>query len=84
MTPLPTLALGWLMLATGVAAAGGASVPARSHNAEAMRVHPDRQAHRHCGGACLRSGLLSWYCRPTQTCALDCASSPPQMHCHDP
>jgi hypothetical protein len=86
--PSNWIALTLLMIggASGGAFAEGIqrSAASLSHDAKARLVHPDDAGHRHCGGACLKSGSLSWYCTPTQICALDCNSSPPAMHCHDP
>lgn len=36
---------------------------------------------RHCGGACLKSGSLSWSCPVSLECALSCATAPPVMRC---
>ena len=51
---------------------------ARSPDAQPTFVEPIDVPHRHCGGSCLKSGELSWFCR------LVCAIAPPKMHCHDP
>ncbi|MER2268286.1 hypothetical protein ABS774_24800 [Methylobacterium oxalidis] len=61
-----------------------AQQPARSRDAEPTFAEPAIEAHRHCSGACLKSGSLQWFCRPDQTCSLDCGTAPPKMHCHDP
>lgn len=52
--------------------------------APARMTHPVKELHRHCGGSCLKSGSLSWYCKPTQSCGLDCYTSPPARYCHNP
>jgi len=64
--------------------AAGAQQPAASPDASPTFIEPTDAAHRHCSGACLKSGALQWFCRPDQTCSLDCGSAPPKMHCHDP
>lgn len=48
----------------------------------ASLVKPVDAPHRNCGGACLKSGNLQWYCGPAQTCALSCATVPPQLLCN--
>ncbi|WP_091682971.1 hypothetical protein [Methylobacterium sp. 275MFSha3.1] len=57
---------------------------AGSPDAKGTFVEPANAHHRHCAGACLRSGALQWFCKPHQTCSLDCGTAPPRMHCHDP
>lgn len=64
--------------------AAGAQQPAASPDAPPTFIEPTDAAHRHCSGACLKSGALQWFCRPDQTCSLDCGTAPPKMHCHDP
>jgi hypothetical protein len=56
----------------------------RSPDVQATSVEPMDAAHRHCSGSCLKTGALQWFCRPDQTCWLDCRTAPPRMHCHDP
>ncbi|QGY06099.1 hypothetical protein MMSR116_09235 [Methylobacterium mesophilicum SR1.6/6] len=56
---------------------------AGSPDAKGMFVEPANAPHRHCAGACLRSGTLQWFCKPHQTCSLDCGTAPPRMHCHN-
>lgn len=57
---------------------------AASPDAEPTFVEPTDTPHRHCSGSCLKTGALQWFCRPDQTCSLDCGTAPPKMHCHDP
>ena len=64
--------------------AAGAPQPAASPDAPPTFIEPTDAAHLHCSGACLKSGALQWFCRPDQTCSLDCGTAPPKMHCHDP
>lgn len=74
-----------LLLALAVnAPPAQAQMTSRSPDAEPSFIEPTDTPHRHCGGACLKSGALQWYCRPDQTCSLDCNTSPPHRHCHDP
>lgn len=40
--------------------------------------------YRHCGGECLKSGTLSWFCTERQQCRLNCAIAPPSMKCASP
>jgi hypothetical protein len=61
-----------------------AQQPVLSRDAKPTFVEPTSAPHRHCSSACLKSGTLQWFCRPNQTCSLDCNTSPPHMHCHDP
>lgn len=56
----------------------------RSPDAAATFIEPSDARHRHCSGSCLKTGSLQWFCRPDQTCSLDCGTAPPKMHCHDP
>ena len=37
--------------------------------------------YRHCGGGCLKSGTLSWFCSERQQCVLNCAVAPPSRKC---
>ncbi|MGH1587621.1 hypothetical protein ACRBEV_03785 [Methylobacterium phyllosphaerae] len=73
------------MLATvaGLSAAH-AQRSVRSPDADPTFIEPTDAAHRHCSGSCMKTGALQWFCRPDQTCSLDCATAPPKMHCHDP
>nr|WP_080579840.1 hypothetical protein [Methylorubrum extorquens] len=61
-----------------------AQTVSRSPDAAPTFIEPTDAPHRHCAGACLKSGTLQWFCRPDQTCSLDCNTSPPYRHCHDP
>ncbi|WP_081636543.1 MULTISPECIES: hypothetical protein [unclassified Methylobacterium] len=58
--------------------------PARSPDAAPTFVEPTNAAHRHCSGSCLKNGALQWFCRPDQTCSLECGTAPPKRRCHDP
>lgn len=40
--------------------------------------------YRHCGGECLKSGMLSWFCSERQQCVLNCAIAPPSRKCATP
>lgn len=73
-----------LVLVTSVASAVQAQEPARSPDAKGTFVEPVNAPHLHCSGACLKSGTLQWFCKPGQTCSLDCGTAPPHMHCHNP
>ena len=57
---------------------------AGSPDARGTFVEPANAPHRHCSGSCLKSGTLRWFCKPHQTCSVDCGTAPPHMHCHDP
>ncbi|GAN48022.1 hypothetical protein ME121_2035 [Methylobacterium sp. ME121] len=48
----------------------------------ASLVKPVDALHRTCGGACLKSGSLQWFCGPAQSCALSCSTAPPQLLCN--
>ncbi len=56
----------------------------KPHGGNAIFVRPRTGSYRRCGGSCLKSGAQMWFCRRSQVCALDCNTSPPAMHCHDP
>lgn len=73
-----------LVLVTSVASAVQAQGLARSPDAKGTFVEPENAPHLHCSGACLKSGTLQWFCKPGQTCSLDCGTAPPHMHCHNP
>ncbi len=51
---------------------------------DAVFVRPLYGAYRHCGGACLKSGTLTWFCFARQSCYLSCATAPPLMKCAAP
>ncbi|AWB21508.1 hypothetical protein DA075_11765 [Methylobacterium currus] len=51
---------------------------------EPVYVRPIYGAYRQCGGACLKSGSLSWFCGAHQQCSLDCATAPPVRRCASP
>ncbi|MBP1179895.1 hypothetical protein JOE48_001859 [Methylobacterium sp. PvR107] len=73
-----------LAMVTARASATHAEPGAGSPDAKGAFVEPADVPHRHCSGSCLKSGTLQWFCKPHQTCQLDCGSTPPHMHCHDP
>lgn len=77
-----------LMLAmmAGPAPAATVADPARDARplTDAVYIRPLYGAYRHCGGACLKSGALSWFCFANRTCALNCATAPPLMKCAAP
>ncbi|SDA28978.1 hypothetical protein SAMN02799622_04389 [Methylobacterium sp. UNC378MF] len=73
-----------LAMVAASASATRANPGAGSPDAEGTFVEPADAPHRHCSGSCLKSGSLQWFCKPHQTCSLDCGSTPPRMHCHDP
>ncbi|WP_267423052.1 hypothetical protein [Methylobacterium sp. GC_Met_2] len=52
--------------------------------ADAVFVRPLYGTYRHCGGACLKRGELSWFCFQKQSCYLSCATAPPLMRCAVP
>ncbi len=52
--------------------------------ADAVFVRPLYGTYRHCGGSCLKSGELSWFCFARQSCYLSCATAPPRMKCAVP
>ena len=52
--------------------------------ADAVFVRPLYGVYRHCGGACLKSGSLTWYCFQKHSCYLSCATAPPLMKCAVP
>lgn len=51
---------------------------------DAVFIRPLYGVYRHCGGACLKSGSLSWYCFEKKSCYLSCATAPPLMKCAAP
>jgi len=51
---------------------------------DAVFVRPLYGTYRHCGGACLKSGELSWFCFQKHSCYLSCATAPPLMKCAIP
>ncbi|AWV17401.1 MULTISPECIES: hypothetical protein [Methylobacterium] len=77
-----------LVVAAGAAVALPAAETARSSEArplaDAVFVRPLYGTYRHCGGSCLKSGALSWFCFAKQSCHLSCATAPPLMKCAAP
>ena len=76
-----------LLIVAALAASGSvahAQPRPGSPDARGTFVEPANAPHRHCSGSCLKSGTLRWFCKPHQTCSLDCGTAPPHMHCHDP
>ncbi|MCJ2122618.1 hypothetical protein [Methylobacterium sp. J-077] len=51
---------------------------------DAVFIRPLYGVYRHCGGACLKSGSLNWFCFAKQDCYLSCATAPPAMKCATP
>ncbi|BCM83492.1 hypothetical protein [Methylobacterium indicum] len=51
---------------------------------EPVYIRPIYGSYRQCGGACLKSGSLSWFCGARQQCSLDCAIAPPVRRCASP
>lgn len=82
MTMRPTAQ--FLLAAMASLSAAHAQQLAGSPDAKPTFVEPTDAPHRHCSGSCLKTGALQWFCRPDQTCSLDCGTAPPKMHCHDP
>lgn len=48
---------------------------------EPVYIRPTYGPYRQCGGACLKSGLLTWFCGENTGCALNCAIGPPVRRC---
>lgn len=84
---LPALSLllvVWASAAVPGHAETGRMAPEERTLADAVFVRPLYGVYRHCGGACLKSGELSWYCFQKQSCYLSCATAPPLMKCAIP
>ena len=82
-----------LSLVLFVAAGAALALPVTRRPGQPVLSEPSRTAsssgplygvYRHCGGACLKSGELTWYCFAKQSCSLSCATAPPQMKCATP
>lgn len=59
--------------------------PAQRTLSDAVYVRPLYGGpYRHCGGECLKSGTLSWFCSERQQCVLNCAVAPPTRKCATP
>ena len=65
-----------------IASATTTALAQPSPSLAAALIEPVNAPHRNCGGACLKSGSLQWFCSPTQSCALSCATAPPRLLCH--
>ena len=79
--------LPFVLLASVPAAAQSphAPVSASGTMTDAVYVRPLYGGpYRHCGGECLKSGSLSWFCTERQQCRLNCAIAPPSMKCASP
>ena len=48
---------------------------------EPVYIRPTYDTYHQCGGACLKSGLLTWFCEENTGCALNCAIGPPVRRC---
>jgi len=48
---------------------------------DASMIQPLHGSFKRCGGACRKSGQLSWFCARQQDCYLSCASAPAAMKC---
>ncbi len=83
-TATARLALSVLAAAAVNAPAAVAASRSGSPDVRGTFVEPASAPHRHCSGSCLKSGTLQWFCKPHQACGLDCGTTPPHMHCHDP
>ena len=87
---IPVRSLVLLLLVSVWSGAAPAAPPETTRLAEArpltdaVFVRPLFGTYRHCGGACLKSGELSWFCFAKQTCYLSCATAPPLMKCATP
>ena len=73
--------LGLLSVAAAAMPALARPAPYTPSVVAASLVEPVDAPHRNCGGACLKSGNLQWFCGPTQSCTLSCATAPPRMLC---
>ncbi|SEH72741.1 hypothetical protein SAMN02799636_03624 [Methylobacterium sp. 275MFSha3.1] len=85
---MKSLALSCVLALASVFAASSDAETARPAQerplADAVFVRPLYGTYRHCGGSCLKSGELSWFCFARQSCHLSCATAPPQMKCAAP
>ena len=73
--------LGLLSIVAAAAPALARPAPATPSVVAASLIEPVDAPHRNCGGACLKSGTLQWFCGSAQSCALSCATAPPRMLC---
>lgn len=81
---LPVLLLLLAGVSSPAAALNGPS-PAPHAVTDAVYVRPLYGGpYRHCGGECLKSGTLSWFCSERQQCVLNCAVAPPSRKCATP
>ncbi|MDQ0448272.1 hypothetical protein [Methylobacterium aerolatum] len=83
------LSLLLLILVSAALPAAGQALPAPSTPGrtvtDAVYVRPLYGGpYRHCGGECLKSGSLSWFCTERQQCLLNCAVAPPSRKCAGP
>lgn len=74
----------WAGAALAVPAESAGPAPDARGLTDAVFVRPLYGTYRHCGGACLKSGALSWFCFQKQICSLSCATAPPLMKCAAP
>lgn len=84
---LPALSLlltVWAGAALPVHAEAAPPAPDERALTDAVFIRPLYGVYRHCGGACLKSGSLTWYCFQRQSCYLSCATAPPLMKCAVP
>ena len=86
--PVRSLVLPLILSAWSGAALAAPPEPSRLAEASALTdavfIRPLFGTYRHCGGACLKSGELTWFCFAKRTCYLSCATAPPLMKCATP
>lgn len=75
--------VGLFFIVVAAAPAIARPAPATPSVNPASLIEPVDAPHRNCGGACLKSGTLQWFCGRAQSCALSCATAPPRMLCAD-
>lgn len=81
--------VGVILFACSSAAIAGPIATSYDHTGnhtlvDAVYVRPLYRSFKHCGGACLKSGSLSWFCLRDQECYLNCATAPAVMKCAMP
>lgn len=84
MTVLRSCATAFLLAGIAVQALAAEEAGRARVLTEPVYVRPIYGTYRQCGGACLKSGSLSWFCGARQQCSLDCATAPPVRRCASP
>ena len=69
------------IVAAGIVSAAVAAPSQPAKGDPATFIEPTDIPHKHCAGSCISRGAVQWYCKPDQTCSINCSTAPPNMQC---